>query len=388
MIIGFDVSQTGKAKAGCGFFSDNLIRHLAIIDSNNQYFLYPTFGNHFWDDHFQDTCKINQSNFKQGLFHKNLSDAALFWSTSSATEIEQKLGSANILHTNNFFCPTQLQKAKLVYTLFDLSFLEYPDCTTEHNRIACLDGVFNASLFADFIICISEYSRQHFLQYFPHYPENRTAVVHLASRFENQKQFSTPSPHLEKYQPQKFWLHVGTLEPRKNIKRLLRAFSKLVKQQTSPYPLLLAGNPGWLEENIEVFIKDLGLQPYVHLLGYMETNDLQWLYQNCFSCIYPSLFEGFGLPVLEAMSLGAPVICSNSSSLPEISGDSTLLIDPHDEEAILQALLRLVNDSAYREKLKILGQNQAKKFSWEKTARTVLNLYQKVVNEPKYTPTI
>lgn len=386
MKIGFDISQTGKMKAGCGFFSDSLIRHLALIDSTNQYVLYPTFGNHFWDPHFQETCKFDQSNFSEGFHPKNHFDAASFWQTPPE-EIEKKLGAVDILHANNFFCPTQLQKTRLVYTLYDLSFFEYPDCTTEANRLACFEGIFKASLHADLIISISEFTRQHFLANFPHYPKERIAVAHLGSRFSEKKEAPSVPPQLSKFQPQQFWLSVGTLEPRKNIRCLLRTFAKLVSQQATPYPLLLAGKSGWLEENIEDFIAELGLSSHVHVLGYVSENDLAWLYANCFCFVYPSLFEGFGLPVLEAMEFGAPVITSNASSLPEVAGNAAILINPQDEEALLQALLRISNNATYREELKVLSQNQARQFSWKNTAKTVLNLYQKVIHQPKYTST-
>lgn len=381
MKIGFDISQTGNAKAGCGFFAENLIRALSHMDIQNQYVLYPTFGNHFWDQHSEATYQPNHPHFQQGLKHSSLSEAQKFWQLSPEL-IEKKLGHVDILHANNFFCPPKFSKTRLVYTLYDLSFLDYPECTTEHNRIACFEGVFNASLNADFIIAISHYSREHFLRIFPHYPAERIKVAHPASRFSPEKEVNK-SKKLHILQPKKFWLNVGTIEPRKNIKRLLSAYAKLRSLQPHTYPLVLAGKNGWLEENIEQFIIDLNLKPYVHLLGYINNDELQWLYQNCFCLVYPSLFEGFGLPLLEALGFGTPVISSNVSSIPEVVGKAGLMINPLKEDELLQAMLDIATHQPLREELKNLATAQAEQFSWLNTAKIILNSYQEVITLPK-----
>jgi glycosyltransferase involved in cell wall biosynthesis len=383
MKIGFDISQTGNAKAGCGYYAENLIQHLALIDNQNQYFLYPTFGDHFWDDGFQFTCQIQHPKFKLGLHHSNQESAKQFWQ-NPPTNWEKKLGNIDILHANNFFCPPNPKNIKLVYTLYDLSFLEYPDCTTEHNRVGCFNGIFKASLYADLIIAISEHSRAHFLSNFPHYPEERISVVYPASRFNSETTQAFQSTCLAQFQPQQFWLNVGTIEPRKNIRLLLKAYAKLIAQQEKPYPLVLAGKIGWMEENIVDFIRELGLEQFVHVMGYLDNNELQWLYENCFSFVYPSLFEGFGLPVLEAMALGAAVITSNVSSLPEIVKNAGILINPTKEDEIIQAMLYLMANPEYRKELQSLALLQAKLFSWKHTAIQVLGLYQDIMSEPKY----
>ncbi|MHB1947176.1 MAG: glycosyltransferase family 4 protein [Gammaproteobacteria bacterium] len=384
MKIGFDVSQTGNSKAGCGFFAENLIHHLSHIDAQNQYYLYPTFGDHYWDNHFDATYRTQLSNFHQGLKHTSICEAQRFWQTAS-DHIEKKLGHPDVLHANNFFCPPKLPHTKIVYTLYDLSFLEYPDCTTEHNRIACFDGVFKASLNADLIIAISHYSRQHFLRIFPHFPADRIIVTHPASRFSSEIDIVNKSEKLHSLQPQKFWLNVGTIEPRKNIRRLLSAYAKLRAKHPQTHPLVLAGKNGWLEENIEQVIDDLDLKPYVYLLGYIDNDELQWLYQNCFCLVYPSLFEGFGLPVLEAMGFGAPVITSNVSSIPEVVGNAGLLINPLQEDELTQAMMELASNNTHREALKSLAIKQAGLFSWVNTAKIVLNSYQEVIALPKRT---
>lgn len=377
MKIGFDVSQTGDGKAGCGFFADNLIRHLALIDTQNQYYLYPTFGDHYWDNEFDKTTVISANNFQRGLKQNNSHAAKKFW-RNPPTTYDKQLGNVDILHANNFFCPEPLKNGRLIYTLYDLSFVEYPDCTTDHNRIACFNGVFKASLYADRILAISHYSKQHFLALFPHYPAEKIEVIHPASRFNCTKVMLPPTEKLKKFTPNQFWLSVGTLEPRKNVKYLLQSYAKL-KQQGKTLPLVLAGKPGWILEDIHTSLNDMGLREDVHVLGYVDNEELQWLYQNCFCFVYPSLFEGFGLPILEAMTFGAAVITSNSSSLPEVAGQAGLLINPHNEQDLVDAMIKVSSDPKLHRGLKELALQQAQMFSWESTAKKVLNLYEQVL---------
>lgn len=378
--IGFDISQTGKSKAGCGYFADSLIRHLAKIDTQNEYVLYPTFGDFFWDSNNSSVCRIDQANFRVGLHHYSFYGAQQFWRKPPG-DFEQQLSAPDVVHANNFFCPTNLENARLIYTLYDLGFLENPEWTTEQNRTGCFNGVFNASLYADYIIAISGYSRRHFLETFPHFPEHRAIVVYPASRYSSTKALARPG-NLEVLRPESFWLSVGTLEPRKNHLRLLKAYARLKAQVGHTHPLVLAGGKGWLMDDFEQVLDELRIRQDVVLLGYVDDEALQWLYQNCFALLYPSLFEGFGLPVLEAMSLGAPVITSNVTSIPEIVGDAGLLVDPYEEEDILQAMLNLSRGKVDRNRLKEMSISRASMFSWVDAAKSVLEIYRDALLKP------
>jgi glycosyltransferase involved in cell wall biosynthesis len=377
MRIGFDISQTGKMKAGCGFFADGLIRNLAKIDEHNEYFLYPTFGDHFWDPEWRTaTVKIHHPKFHSLREHTSFQSAKHFWN-HPPTDFETRLGGPDLIHSNNFFCPTRLRNARLIYTLYDLSFLTHPEWTSEENRIGCFQGVFNASLYAELIISISQYSRKHFLEIFPHYPSERIVVVHPASRFLKSHEIQQPK-NIFNLHPNRFWLNVGVLEPRKNHHGLLRAYSLLKREFGRTFPLVLAGGKGWLIEDFEKEIDSLDLRPDVISLGYLDDESLQWLYQNCFAFVYPSFFEGFGLPVLEAMTLGAPVITANVSSIPEIVGDAGILVDPFHEQELFQAMRRLMEDPLHRIALQEKGLRRAAHFSWSTTASQILNYYQDV----------
>ena len=378
MKIAFDVSQTGRLKAGCGYFADSLIRSLAELDTENAYILQPTFGDFFWDPDWPvATCHISHPNFRRGHGHTSFAEAQCFWRKAGA-EIETALDSPDVIHSNNFFCPIRLPKARLVYTLHDLAFLEYPEWTTEPNRLGCFTGVFHASLHADLIVAISDYSRRHFLKTFPHYPEDRAVVIYPASRFSTRQNVSQPVM-LPQLQQDRFWLNVGTLEPRKNHQRLLQAYARLKTRLGQSFPLVLVGGRGWLMNDFEQVIDALELRQDVILLGYVDDDVLQWLYEHCFAFIYPSLFEGFGLPVLEAMGLGAPTITSNTSSLPEIVDSAGVLVDPLQVDAIFQAMLQFSLGDVDRTILRHRAIERVKHFSWHRAAEQILALYHMVV---------
>jgi glycosyltransferase involved in cell wall biosynthesis len=165
---------------------------------------------------------------------------------------------------------------------------------------------------------------------------------------------------------------------------LLQAYARLKAQLGESFPLVLAGGKGWLMEDFESFMDRLGLREDVVVLGYVEETELQWLYQNCFAFLYPSLFEGFGLPVLEAMTLGAPVIASNTTSLPEIVGQAGLLVDPLAEESICNAMHRLATGQINREVLREQAMVRAREFSWRSTAERVREVYQHVIRQPRF----
>ncbi len=381
MRIGFDVSQTGAGRAGCGWYARSLIENLESCDRNNSYVIYPTFGDHFWSPAAGgDTYRPRARNFTRGLRHRSLSAMQEFWSAPPADWIT-RLGSPQVIHSNNFYCPVGTERPRVVYTLYDLGFLHQPDWSTEANRSACFRGVYDASLSADFIVAISDFSRQDFLSSFPYFPAERIAVVSPASRFiRNTGQPRPPAkPNLK---PGAFWLHVGNDEPRKNRDRLLSAYAELQSDHSDAIPLVMAGGEGWLTGDLHQRFESLGIANQVHHLGYVEDDVLQWLYENCFGFVFPSCFEGFGMPVLEAMELGAPVIASNTTSIPEITANAAILMDPMDPRAITEAMRGLLEHPQRRAELRDEGFRRAALFSWTEAARRVMAVYRDVVGRP------
>jgi glycosyltransferase involved in cell wall biosynthesis len=381
--IGFDVSQTGRLKAGCGHFADGLIRSLADVDFQNQYILYPTFGDVYWDpDWASGTCRIHHPNFHRGTGHRTFAKAKHFW-RRPPEDLERYLGDPDLIHSNNFHCPRPLKRARLIYTLYDLSFLAHPEWTTEANRTGCFGGVFDASIYADRIIAISRFTRDHFVRVFPHYPAERITVIYPASRYTTRRALARPW-RLSRLNPARYWLCVGVVEPRKNHLGLLRAYALLKKEREDTLPLVLAGGRGWMMDDFTRSIDDLDLRKDVILLGHVDDESLRWLYENCFAFVYPSFFEGFGLPVLEAMTLGAPVIASQTTSIPEIVGEAGLLIDPRSDESLARAMRELADSESTRQRLKEHSTRAAAKFSWTTAAERVLRCYEEVMHEGRF----
>ena len=380
MKIGFDVSQTGAGKAGCGYFAAGLLDALAGLDTANEYVLYPAFGDFFREPHPEKCLHPAGSRFHQGPRFRRFFDQKRFFRQPPA-DFEARLGQPDIVHANNFFCPTGLTRARLVYTLYDLSLLVNPAWTTEANRTGCFDGLFRAATQADAVLSISQYSRDHFLRIFPHYPKERIVVAPLASRFRPDGPQERPKAAAY-LQPDGFWLCVGTIEPRKNHERLFAAYAAWRRETGGTMPLVLAGGKGWLMDDVARTVAELGIAEHLVFTGYVTDAELAWLYASCYAFLYPSLFEGFGLPVLEAMSLGAAVITSDTTSLPEVAGDAAVLIDPLDVAGLTAAMTMLAGNDALRVSLRQRAQTRAGRFSWEKTARIVADTYARVLGLP------
>ncbi len=381
MKIGFDVSQTGAGKAGCGYFAAGLLAALDRVDAENEYVLYPAFGDFFREPRPGACLRPAGKRYHAGpTFRRFWSQKRFF--RSPPPDFEARLGRPDIVHANNFFCPIGLNRARLVYTLYDLSFLENPAWTTEGNRTGCFDGVFRAAGLADYVVSISGYSLKHFLRVFPHYPTERAVVAPLASRFHPGSPQVRPKA-LAGIDSGQFWLCVGTIEPRKNHERLFAAYAAWRRDTGSDMPLVLAGGKGWLMEDVARTVAELGIAEHLIFTGYVSDAELAWLYAACYAFLYPSLFEGFGLPVLEAMSLGAAVVCSDATALPEVAGDAALLVDPLDVGGLTQAMAALSKDAALRADLKARSGARAGLFSWDRTAAIVLEAYRRTAGLAK-----
>ena len=176
--------------------------------------------------------------------------------------------------------------------------------------------------------------------------------------------------------PEKYFLYTGNLEPRKNLIMLLEAYAQALKKEKNLPLLLLAGNASWLSEEIYQTAKKLQLENQVFFPGYLPVNELSLYYAGATSFLFPSRYEGFGLPVLEAMGSGAPVICSNCSSLPEVAGSAAKLLDPNDSVAWTEALLEVAFDENLRKKMQAASLEQAALFSWRRCAKETHQVYE------------
>lgn len=363
--IGFDISQTCESKSGTGFFAEELIKGLAEIDKENQYTLFP----HFYDYRPQDVkaaIKIDQKNFRNVIL-KDFSDQT------------KEIAELDIIHSNNFRFPKDT-RAKKVVTIYDVCFLEHPEYTTEANRLFCYQGTLDAMLFADKIIAISEYTKERLIHFFPFVDESKIEVIYCGNRDTLLTGCKDNVTCIEKYHvsPEEFFLSVGTIEPRKNYETLLKAYRIYLDEHVGHKKLCIAGGYGWLEEDFDKKIADLGLENDVVVTGYVSEEELANLYRYCFAFIYPTWYEGFGMPVLEAANFEKPIIASNVTSIPEVIGEGALLTDPKNEIQLAKNMMTLEDDENIQKRLTSMGKKQTEKFSWKKSAEDLFRLYSKL----------
>jgi len=380
MHIGFDISQTGTGKAGCGFFAHAMIRTMLDLASDHHYSLFPSFGDFWFDAAMPDRNPYPGKSVSYGPWHSTREEARKFWTGSGA---ERSLGNPDIVHANNFWCPLQLSASRLIYTFYDMGFVVCPSWTTETNRIGCFEGVYKSSIAADWVVAISEASRNHYLNIFPHFPEERIRVVYPCSRFDNPESIGLRPETIRDIPSGAYWLSVGTIEPRKNQRFLVEAYARYLQRGGRSMPLVLAGGKGWLMDDFQKQVCELGLADSVIMTGYVSDDELIWLYRNCYANLYPSLFEGFGLPVLEGMQFGAPTLTSKSTSMPEVAGDAALIFDPENSEAWTEAMLQLSENREFRAQLSASAQKQAEKFNRKYGAASLLKLYEEAAASPK-----
>lgn len=380
MRIGFDISQTGSGKAGCGYFAHAMAQAMIEVAPQHDYSLYPSFGDFYFDPSMPTRNPYSGRSVVYGPCHATRESARAFWTKA---EVEASLGAPDIIHSNNFWSPLQIASSRLIYTFYDLGFVVDPAWTTEANRLGCFDGVFRSAISADWVVAISEASRAHYLSIFPHFPEQRIRVIYPCSRFADSSPMGKRPKALAGVPEGRFWLSVGTIEPRKNQRRLAEAYAQYLAAGGVDMPLVLAGGKGWLMEDFQSHLRELGIQDRVVMTGYVSDDELIWLYRHCYVNLYSSLFEGFGLPVLEGMQFGAPTVASTSSSIPEVTGDAAILISPTDTEGWARTMVRLAANREERDALSIAAVQQSKKFDWKRSAGDLLKLYEEALASPK-----
>lgn len=374
MKIGLDVSQTCVETTGCGWIANELASAFSdIATSDRKIILYHHFGT--WIN--SDTASgfsVNNEHVVSPLKESSPVAAKHIWESIEDGRSELP-GTPDIVHSNNFSAPNT-HKTPLVMTIHDLAFWDIPEATTETNRNVCQDGVLNALEQADAFVFPSVFSQRRFLHYFGEIVSNNTqlhTVIPWAARFE-------PTDAPSQYSDNAPWLFVGSLEPRKNIQNILHAFELYRTKSTQKRTLLIAGPTGWKTQKEISHIESLTKRGWAKHLGYVDEGTLKSLYKEAFALIWPSLYEGFGLPVLESMSQGTPVITSRNTSLTEIGGEAAVYCDPNSVESIANSMLNLEEDRrGYREISKD-SLIRSKTFSWSKSANDLLAFYEKVLS--------
>jgi glycosyltransferase involved in cell wall biosynthesis len=282
-----------------------------------------------------------------------------------------------LFHATDHLLPP-LVHTRTVFTLHDLTTIKFPATHAQLNRRFLQLMLPHFLRATDRIIAVSEATRRDVLEHYGPPPERVRVVYHgVNTRFKAVTPESGRQVQARYRLPDRYILSVGTLEPRKNLITLLEAYHAL-RAKSSDVLLVIAGGRGWHSEPFFNKLRALELEDSVRLLGRVPDEDLPALYTLAEVFAFPSLYEGFGLPVLEAMACGAPVICSNASSLPEVAGEAAIQIAPLEVREWTQALERIRSDAALRASLRERGLKQAKRFTWEATARQTYAIYQEV----------
>lgn len=286
--------------------------------------------------------------------------------------LEIVLGKPDIFHGLDYL-NYPLTHSYNILTLHDLSFMRYPQYAP--NRVLKLYQKRLEICFqwTDLIITVSESTKRDIIEFF-NFDQHKIWVTPLASRYVCTSATALRSPYSYPY-----LLFVGTLEPRKNIDILIKAFEVLKQRYKIPHHLVLVGKKGWKYQAILETIVSSPVQHHIHQLDYLDDRQLIQVYQRATAFLYPSYYEGFGLPVLETMTFGIPVITSNQSSLPEVTGDAAILVHPEDLEGWVSATRSVIDNPDLHARLSQAGKERSLLFSWKKTALQTLQAYQSLV---------
>ncbi|MBI4281240.1 glycosyltransferase family 4 protein [Candidatus Uhrbacteria bacterium] len=384
-------AETGEL-AGTAHYTYELVRHLLDIDKNNTYVLF-----------FYGRAKtVGYPSPSDGIRH-----SVMDWAGDNVEIIFLPISRMPLL-TTHYYLAHALRRAKLdvfyspahplplgyrgksVCTVHDLAIYDHPEWFPRGLRqwFSTRVTVPRSMRRAEKLLAVSENTKRDIMRIF-NVSEEKVRVIHEgaiaspAKQSYDRSEIATRPGGARNDGEGPYFLFIGTIEPRKNIVRLINAFIRFRSTiHDSRFTLILAGGIGWKNDEIFMAMERANVKlgkGSVQYLGYVSEEEKIALLQNATAFVWPSLYEGFGLPVLEAMAAGVPVITSNVSSIPEITGDAALLVNPENVGEIVTAMEQVANDAVLREQLKTRGVNRAKKFTWQEAARETLAVYQSVL---------
>ncbi|HZY42787.1 MAG TPA: glycosyltransferase family 1 protein, partial [Anaerolineae bacterium] len=295
--------------------------------------------------------------------------------------VELIIGKVDLFHSPDFTLPPTRPGVPTLLTVHDLSFVRDPDSAWPSLRAFLNQAVPRSVKRATHVLADSIATKNDLIELFGTAPEKITVLYSgVEARFAPVHDQAELDRVCAKYQlPRPFILSVGTLQPRKNYARLVQAFAQLTNE--TPHHLIITGGKGWLYESIFEQVKSLGLENRVRFPGFVDDADLPALYSAAEVFAYVSTYEGFGLPLLEAMACGTPVIASSVSALPEVAGEVGLQVDPRDVDAITRALRTMIDDPDLRSRTSAAGLDRARTFTWEKAAQELLTIYDRIARQ-------
>lgn len=378
MNIGIDFKAT-IGGGGNQQYSLSLIKGLAQVDKENKYFLYSYFHSFLNAENnliFSENFKTVPAYFSR-LNLKLMPSSVINFINKETLKFSIKRHKIDVFHFTN---PINFisSKSKTIVTIHDLAPLHDKNWAKVSSWEFYQKNIGKIIKQADKIIAVSNYTKNDIINFFNIEPEKIAVIYEAASdsiEFDYQPEFLQRHYGLRQY-----ILYVGQLQPRKNIKLLIEAYGLLPANLRDQFDLVLVGQPRndqYLLE-IKAQISKLRLENKVKLLGRIADEDLSKIYSGAKIFVYPSLLEGFGLPILEAMKCSVPVIATKSSSLPEVGGPAAVYVDPTDSHGLAQEIKQILSDESLYCDFKSRGAKQIKKFSWRKTAEETLNIYQQV----------
>lgn len=385
MKIAFD-GQTllEKEKTGIGYYTEGLVEHIIEQNAEDQFYI--------------NVFSFKQNRIKEKILEKyqkkNTKIQICKWFPLRLYKMIWNIipipywlffkKKMDLTHFFNFYIPPFV-KGKRVCTIHDMTIKAYPKTVRIENRIMMMLNLKKTCKRADRIITSSEFSKKEIVKYMDVNPD-KISVLYSGVNLDLYK----PCKNLEKIKkvrdkysiPDKYYLYLGTLEPRKNIERLIMGYGILKSKKEKKIPkLVIAGKKGWMYEDIFKLVKEKELLDDIIFTGYVTQAEAPILMSGAVAFVFPSLYEGFGMPPLEAMACGTPVITSNCASLPEVVGNDGILVDPYSVEEISNALEEIYIDSEKAKKMSIMGIERAKKFSWDILSKKLYEIYEQTIKE-------
>jgi len=372
MKIGIDARSMLGERTGIGRYLETLLPRLAEIDCENEYILY------FDRSLSKEEDPVPGPNFRTKVLDVPVANNYFTW-LHFRLPYALAREKVDLFHFPFYTMPFRRPTYSAVVTMADISYQTHPEWYSLKSRIAMRPFSRLAARRADRIITTSQFSREEIAKHYG-VPENRIRVIYLSpyKSFSLDRISGQGSIKKQYGLDEKYILYVGSIHTRRNTSRLLAAFSRLKKMGIGRQ-LVLVGRKEYPFQDLEKEIAAFNLQADVKWLNFVPEEDLVALYYGADMFVYPSLYEGFGLPVLEAMYCGVPVITSNVSALPEVAGDGALLIDPYSVDALTEAMVSLANDAPLRAQLVEKGKRQALRFSGKKMAEQTLATYMEAV---------
>lgn len=374
MRIGINAQKALEPETGVGNYAFNLVKALARQPEASEWLRLFFFTS---PDGLSDV--LGPLTIEAGKRRRSGRVSRILWEQLGLPH--RAAGRVDILHYIDHALPVFYRPCPVVITVHDLAFFRHPEMYDDRRR-RYKQWVGKRSIpQAAHIIAISESTRSDLEDMFPETKE-RISVIHYGKSPDFHPAAGPENRILEKYDLfRPYFLFVGALQPRKNLKGLIEAYAKVVATGDLPHELVLAGGEGWLMEDLTVYSGRFRVADRVRLLGSVSHTDMPDLYRGATALVYPSWFEGFGLPPLEAMASGTPVIAGRNTSLPEVVGDAGLLLPPDDIDALAEAMRRLATDAVRHDTLRRKGLVQAERFSWDECAAKTLAVYRRVHEE-------